>query len=107
MGEGAGESVDSSGGGSMMYALQMGHPCSVLVIPARWFFFLYIYKFIYLFIYFWLHWVFVAVRRLSLAVASGGYSSLRCAGFSLSWLLSLQSTGSGCQGFSSCGTWAR
>ena len=30
-----------------------------------------------LFIYFWLRWVFVAVRRLSLVVASGGYSPLR------------------------------
>ena len=39
------------------------------------------------FIYFWLHWVFVAVRVLSLVVASGGYSSLRCVGFSLRWLL--------------------
>ena len=28
----------------------------------------------YLFIYFWLHWVFVAVHGLSLAVASGDYS---------------------------------
>ena len=37
-----------------------------------------------LFIYFWLHWVFVSVRGLSLAVASGGHSSLRCAGLSLS-----------------------
>ena len=26
----------------------------------------------YLFIYFWLHWVFVAARRLSLVVVSGG-----------------------------------
>ena len=41
------------------------------------------YKFIYLFIYFWLHWVFVAARGLSLVVASRGYSSLRCTGFSL------------------------
>ena len=40
---------------------------------------------------------------LSLAVASGGYSSLRCAGFSLQWLLLLQSTGSRRAGFSSCG----
>ena len=40
-----------------------------------------------LFIYLFLHWVFVAVRGLSLVVASGGYSSLRCAGFSLQWLL--------------------
>ena len=29
-------------------------------------------KFIYLVIYFWLHWVFVATCRLSLAAASGG-----------------------------------
>ena len=43
-------------------------------------------KFIYLFS-FWLRWVFVAARGLSLVVASGGYSSLRCAGFSLRWLL--------------------
>ena len=48
----------------------------------------------YLFIYFWLCWVFVAARGLSLVVASGGYSSLQCAGFSLRWLLLLWSTGS-------------
>ena len=50
------------------------------------------FKYMYLFI--WLHWVFVAVRRLSLVVASGGYSLLRCAGFSLWWLLLLWNTGS-------------
>ena len=55
-----------------------------------------------LFIYFWLRWVFVAACRLSLVV-SRGYSSLRCAGFSLRWLLLLQSTGSRHAGFSSCG----
>ena len=33
-------------------------------------------------------------HRLSLAAASGGYSLLQCAGLSLWWLLSLQSTGS-------------
>ena len=32
--------------------------------------------------------------RTSLVAVSGGYSSLRCAGFSLRWLLLLQSTGS-------------
>ena len=47
-----------------------------------------------LFIYFWLRWVFVAVRGLSLVVTSGCYSSLQCMGFSLQWLLLLQSTGS-------------
>ena len=44
-------------------------------------------KNLHLFIYFWLCWVFVAMRRLSLAAASRGYSSLQCAGFSLRWLL--------------------
>ena len=57
--------------------------------------------------YFWLHWVFVAACGLSLVVESRGYSSLWCAGFSLGWLLLLQSMGSRCMGFSSCGTWAQ
>ena len=63
--------------------------------------------FINLFIYYWLHWVLAAARGLSLVVASGGHSSLRCAGFSLRWLLLLGSTGSRRPGFSSCGTWAQ
>ena len=57
-----------------------------------------------LFIYFWLRWDFVAARGLSLVAASGGYSSLPCAGFSLRWLLLLQSTGSRRAGFRSCGS---
>ena len=65
------------------------------------------YFFFNLFIYFWLHWVFVAARGLSLVVVSRGYSSLRCTGFSLRWLLLLQSTGSRRVGFSSCGSWAQ
>ena len=56
-----------------------------------------------LFIYFWLHWVFAAARRLSLVAASGGYSLMRFAGFSLRWLLLLWSTGSRCVSFSRCG----
>ena len=62
-----------------------------------------LYLFIYLFLInlfmylvflnFWLRWVFVAARGLSLVVGSGGYSSLRCAGFSLPWLLLLQNKG--------------
>ena len=48
----------------------------------------------YLFIYFWLCWVFVSARGLSPVVASGGHSSSRCAGLSLSRPLLLQSTGS-------------
>ena len=39
--------------------------------------------------------------------ASGGYSSLRCAGFSLWWPLPLRTTGSRYVGFSSCGTRAQ
>ena len=60
-----------------------------------------------LFIYFWLCWVFVAVCRLSLVAASGGYSLLWCTGFSLRWLLLWQSMGSRRAGFSSCGMWAQ
>ena len=59
-----------------------------------------------LFIYVWLHWVLVAMCGLSLVTMSGGYSLLQCAGFSLWWLLLLQSTGSRHVGFSSCGTQA-
>ena len=62
--------------------------------------------FINLFIYFWLCWVFVAACRLSLVVASRGYPSLQCVGFSLRWLLLLRSMGSRCKSFSSCGLWA-
>ena len=47
-----------------------------------------------LFIYLRLCWVFVSARGLSLAVASGGHSSSRCAGLSLSRPLLLRSTGS-------------
>ena len=61
---------------------------------------------IYLLTYFWLRWVFVAACGLPLVVARGGYSLLRCVGFSLRWLLLLRSTGSRRTGFSSCGTWA-
>ena len=79
------------------------------------FIYLFIFKnFIYfIFIYFWLHWVFVAVRGLSLVAASGGYSLLRCVGFSLQWLLLVRSTALGSRasvvvvcGLSSCGSWA-
>ena len=55
------------------------------------FFFFNFYLFIY---YFWLSWVFVSVRGLSLVVASGGHSSSRCVGLSLSRPLLLRNTGS-------------
>ena len=47
-----------------------------------------------LFIYFWLCWVFVSVRGLYLVAASGGHSSSRCAGLSLSRPLLLWSRSS-------------
>ena len=55
---------------------------------------LFLFFFFNLFIYFWLCWVFVSVRGLSLVAASGGHSSSRCAGLSLSQPLLLRSTGS-------------
>ena len=60
------------------------------------FYFIYLFfKFIlFLFIFLWLCWVFVSVRGLSLVVASGGHSSLQCAGLSLSRRLLLRSTSS-------------
>ena len=56
------------------------------------FFFSYFLLFIYL--YLWLCWVFASERGPSPAAASGGHSSLRCAGLSLSQPLLLRSTGS-------------
>ena len=76
------------------------HPLQHLLFADFFFFnFLYLgifpyFVFNYLFIYFWLCWVFVSVRGLSLVVASGGHSSSRCAGLSLSWPLLLRSAGS-------------
>ena len=56
---------------------------------------------------------FVAADGLSLIAASGGYSSLWCAGFSLQWLLCCRAQALGerasvlvtCR-LSSCGSWA-
>ena len=39
---------------------------------------------LFIYLYFWLCWVFVSVRGLSLVAASGGHSSSRCTGLSLS-----------------------
>ena len=62
--------------------------------------------------YFLLCWVFISLCRLSLVVASGGYSSLWYSGFSLQWLLLLRSTGFMVHKFQyvahglSCSSWA-
>ena len=63
-------------------------------------------KFIYLFIFGCVGCLLLQAG-FSLVAGSGGYSSLRCAGFSLQWLLLLQSTGSRHMGFNSCGTQAQ
>ena len=62
------------------------------VACLRTFFFFKVIQF--LFIYLWLCWVFVSVRGLSLAAASGDHSLSRCAGLSLLRPLLLRSTGS-------------
>ena len=61
----------------------------VYIIFAFLFFFFKLW--VYLFIYLWLCWVFVSVRGLSPVAASGGHSSSRCAGLSLSRPLLLRS----------------
>ena len=63
--------------------------------------------FVKIFLFIWLHWVFVAAHQLSLVGARGDYSSFRCTGFSLWWVLLLQSTDSECTGFSGCSMWAQ
>ena len=69
-------------------------------------------KFIYLFICLFVY-LFLAVLGLRCCAwafsscGERGYSSLRCMGFSLRWLLLLQSTGSRHAGFSSGGSWAQ
>ena len=99
-------------GGSLfsLYLLEISPKNPTLVFLFVFLFFL---KESILFIYlFWLYWVFLAALGLSLVAVSGGYSSLRCAGFSLRWLLLLHSTGSRCaqasvvvaRGLSSCGS---
>ena len=55
---------------------------------------MYVCMYVCICMYVWLCWVFVSVRGLSLVVASGGHSSSRCAGVSLSQPLLLRSTGS-------------
>ena len=83
------------------------HESVCFIIYVRLFCILFKNLFIYLFIYFWLGWVFVAVHRFSLVSESGGYSLLRCVGFSLRCLLLLRSTSSRHAGFSSCGSQAQ
>ena len=63
---------------------------SLILLFSVFFFLIYLLFILFL----WLCWVFVSVRGLPLVVASGGHSSSRCTGLSLSRPLSLRSTGS-------------
>ena len=88
-------------------------PCAVGPYCLSIFFFFLINLFIYLFIFGCVGSSLLHVGS-SLVAASGGYSSLRCTGLSLWWLLLLRSTGAlgvwasvavACR-LSSCGSWA-
>ena len=81
-------------------------PAKAFHCPFIFFLSFLIYLFIYLFIF---GCIGSSLLRagFSLVVVNGGYSSLWCTGFSLRWLLSLQSMGSRHTAFSSCGTWAQ
>ena len=93
------------GTGSEAAACPEREPSDTLVKDLIFFFFQSMSFFkIFSYLFIWLLWVFVAAHGLSLVAASGGYSSLRCAGFSLRWLLLLRSTGSRRMGLSSCST---
>ena len=79
----------------------------IIILRFTYFFKVQHFKKIYLSIYFWLHWVSIAVNRLSLVTVSQGYSSLKCAGFSFRWLLLSQARALGCTGFNSWSTRAQ
>ena len=64
---------------------------TIFFLKSSWHIYLFI---LFIIIFFWLCWVFVSMQGLSLAVASGGHSSSRCAGLSLSRSLLFRSTGS-------------
>ena len=80
-----------------LHLWQILNHCTTKEAPDQLIFFFLKYI-IYLFIYLWLCWVFVSVQGLSPVVASGGHSSSRCAGLSLSQPLLLRSTDSRCAG---------
>ena len=61
------------------------------------------YRFKKIILVFWLYWAFTAACGLSLVETSRGYSSLRCAGFSLRRTLLWGIIGSMHTGFSICG----
>ena len=78
----------------------------LLELRPQWILFLFLDRRLYFVICFGLHWIFVATYGLSVISGSVGYSLLGCSGFSLQWLLVLESTGSRACRLSSFATWA-
>ena len=65
-----------------------------ILICVKCYFAVFFLKKLFIYLFLWLCWVFVSVRGLSIVAASGGHSSSRCAGLSLSRPLLLRGTGS-------------
>ena len=76
---------------SIGYHQQKKQDFIIIIMSYNFFKLINLFIFIY---YFWLCWVFVSAQGLSPVAASGGHSSLRCAGLSLLWPLLFRSTGS-------------
>ena len=86
--------------------VKLDSKCLISACPTSAKYYVYIFLIcLFYFIQFWLRWVFVAVRGLSLVVVSGGYSSLRCTGFSCcrARALGTQASVVAARGLSSCG----
>ena len=83
---------------SSIHASVQSLPSGFLFLVIFFFLFFFYNFYLFIFIYLWLCWVFVSVRGLSLVLASGGHSSSRCEGLSLSRPHLLRSTGSRCTG---------
>ena len=85
--QGRGDTQGTESGPLSVFSSPRDFACSIICHSVGFFVLFY-------FLNFWLRWVFVAAHGLSLVAVSGrGHPSLWCVGFSLRWLLLLQSTG--------------
>ena len=94
---------DCSHVGQSLHLLLLDLVWSLVICIGFYFFLIFKELLIHSFIYFWLHWVFIAMHGLSLAVVSRSYSSLWLVGFSPWWPL-VAEHGLWGMGFSSYGT---
>ena len=90
----------ASWGSAFLPALLM--PVSDLHCSLRLFFFFVI---LLIYIYFWLYWVFVAVHRLFLVLASGGCSPVVVGGLLIAVVSLVAEHGLEVLGLNCCGTW--